>query len=248
MLLAAASIRGGLRMWWRCTTLAQTLGRSAPPLPQGRAFLGAATVAGKLYVVGGRNGAEIFSSLEEYDPTTNTWRSRADMPDTRYSFGTAAAGGRIYVIGGQSTDPGPCPCRGWEIVNSLLEYDPVRDRWDTMTPMADPRWRLAAVGVGPNVYAIGGWSPELDTLHDRVEAYDFARGEWAMKRAMPTPRGGLAVAARGGRIYAVGGRDGLQLLDVAEVYDTGLPFPVNDHGKAPAAWAQLKGAYNERSF
>ena len=83
------------------------------------------------------------------------------MPDTRYSFGTAAAGGRIYVIGGQSIDPGPCPCRGWEIVNSLLEYDPVRDRWDTMTPMADPRWRLAAVGVGPNVYAIGGWSPGL---------------------------------------------------------------------------------------
>jgi hypothetical protein len=113
--------------------------------------------------------------------------------------------------------------------------------------MVDPRWRLAAVGVGPNVYAIGGWSPGFDTLHDRVEAYDFARDQWIMKRAMPTPRGGRAVAARGGRVYAVGDSDGLQPFGVVEVYDTGRPFPVNDLGKAPAVWAQLKSAYDQRS-
>ena len=115
------------------------------------------------------------------------------------------------------------------------------------TRMVDPRWRLAAVGVGPNVCAIGGWSPGFDTLHDRVEAYDFARNQWIMKRAMPTPRGGRAVAARGGRVYAVGDSDGLQPFGVVEVYDTGRPFPVNDLGKAPAVWAQLKSAYDQRS-
>jgi len=218
--------------------------RKRAPMPQPRGFLGAATLGGKLYAIGGWDWRELFPSVHEYDPATDTWRSRADMPDPRFAFGTAAVDGRIYVIGGQSVDPGPCPCAGWEIVGSVLEYDPVRNRWDARAPMADPRLRLAAVGVGPDVYAIGGSSPDLGVIHDRVEMYDYRRDRWVQKRPMPTARSSVAAAAIGGRVYAVGGRDGAQTVDALEVYDTGLTLPVDGASKAPGVWARIKAAHD----
>jgi hypothetical protein len=52
-----------------------------------------------LYAVGGFAGAGL-ATLEAYDPSTDTWTTRAAMLTARSSIGASAVGGLLYVIGG----------------------------------------------------------------------------------------------------------------------------------------------------
>ena len=48
-----------------------------------------------------------LTSVEVYDPKTNTWSDRAPMPSGRYAMGAAlGADGRIHVVGGAERKPG----------------------------------------------------------------------------------------------------------------------------------------------
>ena len=44
-----------------------------------RIRLGAASIDGKLYAVGGYDGSARLATVERYDPATNTWEAVADM-------------------------------------------------------------------------------------------------------------------------------------------------------------------------
>jgi N-acetylneuraminic acid mutarotase len=60
-------------------------------------------VNGKIYAIGGQASFDervpTLSTVEEYDPKTDTWAKKADMPTPRY-VATSAVNGRIYAIGG----------------------------------------------------------------------------------------------------------------------------------------------------
>jgi len=61
---------------------------------------------GKLYAVGGF-GMDLFevATVEEYDPATNTWATKAPMPTARGRLGLAAAGNaKLYAVGGDSPE------------------------------------------------------------------------------------------------------------------------------------------------
>ncbi|XP_058196331.1 F-box/kelch-repeat protein At5g26960 [Rhododendron vialii] len=57
----------------------------------------AAAVGGKIYVAG---GAARTSSVEEYDPDTDSWRVVSDAPRKRYGCVGTSVGDVFYVIGG----------------------------------------------------------------------------------------------------------------------------------------------------
>lgn len=86
------------------TTNTWTVKASLPTL---RDALGVAAASnGKLYAVGGTSdvngGLVVRNTVEEYDPTTDTWRTRASIRDAREYPGVAAAtNGKLYVIGGE---------------------------------------------------------------------------------------------------------------------------------------------------
>src|SRR2546422_2683171 len=89
--------------------------RALAPIPTARGGGVAAVVGGKVYVIGGagpvpdastptirpRQPQRSLGNVEEYDPTTNKWRSRAPMPTPCNHMGGEAVNGRIYVIGGR---------------------------------------------------------------------------------------------------------------------------------------------------
>ena len=59
----------------------------------GRDGHGAAAVNGKIYAIGGQDGATAFSSVEEYDPATDTWMPKTSMSATRYHLAIAEVDG-----------------------------------------------------------------------------------------------------------------------------------------------------------
>ena len=76
----------------------------------------------------------VLSTVEEYDPTTNRWRSRSPMPTARNHLLAAAVNGRIYAIGGRL---GSAQIRVADDTNIVEEYDPRSRPVERQGPCAD---------------------------------------------------------------------------------------------------------------
>ena len=77
---------------------------------------------GKIYAIGGRptldtSGGSALTSVEEYDPLTDTWSEATPIRVAREFLGAAQAGnGKIYVIGGKVPGDQPIPTEEGTIV------------------------------------------------------------------------------------------------------------------------------------
>ena len=73
-------------------------------LSKKRVFLAAAEINGNVFAIGGGpsdyNSYNPFSSVEEYDPSLNTWHPVASMSTARSSIAATALNDKIYVVGG----------------------------------------------------------------------------------------------------------------------------------------------------
>ena len=69
-------------------------------MPTARSWFSTSVVNGKIYAIGGYLRAEAISTVEEYDPATNTWTKKAHMLKARAYLSTCAVDGKIYAIGG----------------------------------------------------------------------------------------------------------------------------------------------------
>jgi N-acetylneuraminic acid mutarotase len=168
-------------------------------MPTARYGLAAEVVNGKIYAIGGDSG---FTSVEEFNPATNSWIARASMPTQRYYHAAAAVAGKIYVLGGWN---------GTELA-TVEEYDPAANSWTARASMSTVRIGAAAAVVDGKVYAIGG-----DGLSS-VECYDPGTNTWSMRASLPEVKGYLAAAVVSGKIYAIGGYGSNYLSSVHE-YD-----------------------------
>ena len=70
------------------------------PMGTGRGDAGAAVVDGKVLVVGGISGHNFLSSVEVYNPSTNTWQMGPSLKAPRSGMGVAVLEGTVYVAGG----------------------------------------------------------------------------------------------------------------------------------------------------
>ena len=86
--------------------------------PRGCAVPGAGSV-GRIYALGGFNADGVtLSSVEYYDPATNTWTMSRAVPDVPRSYGAAVAlEDAIYVRA--YTHPLPCTCAAHDLQRTL---------------------------------------------------------------------------------------------------------------------------------
>ncbi|WP_342436692.1 kelch repeat-containing protein [Paenibacillus sp. FSL L8-0436] len=152
---------------------------------------GAITVNGKVYVIGSTGYSGNIGLVEEFDPLTKTWATKAPMLTPRMFTGAAVINNKIYIVGGDSS--------------ILEEYDPSTNTWSRKADMPTPRLAPSVIAVNGVLYAIGGDSPNHTTRLANVEVYDPKTNTWSKKTEMPTGAAGTQIATLYGKIYVMGG-------------------------------------------
>ena len=193
--------------------------KALAPMPVKRGAAVAATVGDKIYVIGGATTApgetnpaihptypqRVLSTVQEYDPKTNTWRERSPMPTPRNHTAAGVVNGKIYVIGGRigAAFIGPS-----SDLNNVEVYDPATDKWGPpLAKMPTARSAMASGVFNGRIYIAGGeWQNATEqTVFRAFEAYDPATNTWSILPPMAIARHGVASAVIGNRFYAVSG-------------------------------------------
>lgn len=174
-----------------------------PPMPTARQLASAAAVDGKLYVAGGvdlvSGRQTLFSTVEEYDPSTSRWRARTSMPTARYGAGlVGASNGTLYAIGGSTTAS--------DQLDVVEQYDAARDLWTARASLPTARTeRVPAVALGDDVYVPGGQeSRQAWGATTRVNAYVPAANGWVrVTDDLPLALSTSRAASVGSRVYVL---------------------------------------------
>jgi len=226
----------------------------AAPLPQPRTEMKAATIGGKIYLVGGswdeamepeRISNYTTGFLTEYDPQANSWRERARAPEGLTHQAVAALDGKLYVLGGFGGSRHTLSSPGF------YAYDPATDQWETLpSPPSGRQGGGVLASVGGMIHAIGGRSMgdgEGSSVFGDHNVFDPATNAWHEAPPLPTPRDHAAVFVADGKIHIIGGRVGETDANVGlhDIYDPATeswtsapPMPT---ARSSLAYAEYQG-------
>ena len=104
-------------------------------MPNVREFPRVAALDSKIYVTGGidADGAEFLTSVDCYDPDTNTWSQVANMNIARACHSLVSLHGRLYAIGGYDVD-------------SVEVYGPDNNTWTMLHHKLDGKVAYSGAG------------------------------------------------------------------------------------------------------
>jgi WD40 repeat protein len=159
---------------------------------------------GKVLVVGGSDGTNVFATCELYDPITGLWSATGSLGTARrYHTVTLLQNGKVLAVGGQG-------------VSSAELYDPVSGTWSLTAP-SGPREQHTATLLPNGKVLVAAGANTLGT----ATLYDPNSGTW-------TPTGNLTqaryshtdVLLANGKVLVLGGfSSGSATLASAELYD-----------------------------
>ncbi|XP_015243316.1 PREDICTED: kelch-like ECH-associated protein 1 [Cyprinodon variegatus] len=174
--------------------------------------LGACTLFGLIYTVGGRN-LSLQTNLDSsslccYNPMTNQWSPRAPLNIPRNRVGVAVVDGCIYAVGGS---------QGSVHHNTVERWDPESNRWSFVCPMSVARLGAGVAACGGALYVVGGYDGQ--NRWNTAERYQPDTNTWHPLAPMNTIRSGLGLVSINSHLYAIGGYDGQNQLCTVERYN-----------------------------
>jgi N-acetylneuraminic acid mutarotase len=179
-------------------------------MPTPRTHFGIAVVENKIFAIGGETDDWVYTDVNEvYDPTTDSWETRTSMPTAKHAMEANVVNGKIYVIGGGRRGPHEANF----IMNNV--YDPATDTWTVRTPLPTGVQFYASAVIDNKIYII------RDSLN---QIYDPETDTWSSGVSPPTSLDQLASGVTAGdtetkRIYVLGGQQGLDAVNLNQVYD-----------------------------
>lgn len=185
-----------------------------PSMPAARIGLGLASVAGKIYAIGGSgpNAGQVFI----FDPQASRWTtSKVSMPAPRIGASVTVFNNEIYVIGG-SVDHSPTA--------RVDIFDPARGTWRAGPALPSPRAGHVAVVVDGKIHVTGGQSISPPKTYPDHFVLDASGTQWSKAPPLPTPRHGAVAAASHGKLFVIGGSPGAGVYtvftasDVVDIY------------------------------
>ncbi len=159
-------------------------------------------INGKLYVAGGKDtDYNALSSLEIYDPATDTWSAGPAMSTKRIGAVGDVYNGKLYVMGGMT---GACNNNSEQ---SMEVYDPDTDTWSTLAPAPIVKSTSGtAKFINGKMYVAGGQNWCDITFSNSLIVYDPATNTWdSAKAPMPYGRAGGTSAVVDGKFLYIGG-------------------------------------------
>ena len=164
-------------------------------LPQARSDSVAATVAGRVLVVGGYAGTRPAEPdiLSTFDGAT--WKVIGTLPvPVRYAA-SAVADHAVWIFGGQVGDA---------TAIAIQRIDPITGRARVVGRLPVPTGHAVAIPLGGRILIAGGrTSPEVVT--DRMWWFDPATSTVTRAGRLPSPLADAAVARSGRRYFIIGG-------------------------------------------
>ena len=139
-------------------------------------------VTSKLYAVDG------FASLvsnHAYDPSTNTWSTKANDLTGRSDLAAGGIKSKLYAVDGSGS-------AGVTAVNHA--YDPSTNTWSTKASDTTKRRYLAAGVIASKLYAVDGTNGVVYAVN---HAYDPSTNTWSTKASDPKGRYNLAAGVVG---------------------------------------------------
>jgi hypothetical protein len=162
--------------------------RDAGSLGEPLSDLGAATVNGATYIVGGYTGSRFATAVLRFRP------GREPVVVTRLPVGLRYAGvtalaGKIYVAGGLTTSGDS---------RAVLAVDPAHGTVMRLASLPAPAAHVALAPLGSQLLLVGGGS-------SRILAIDPRSGKVAVAGRLPQALADPAAVAQHGRVYVLGG-------------------------------------------
>ncbi len=202
-----------------------------------KAWMGSVMFKGLIFTFGGgisndaQFGGSEVSSVEAYDPMSNTWIEKTHLGLARAHLTAEELKQKFYTIGG-SIGVGTQP------IGQVEEYDPITNTWTNKASLNMPRWKLASSVFDGKIYTFGGGTSGNQCVpSDVVEEYDPTLNIWTIKNPMPSARWGACSETMDGLIYVIGGSTKCPHIiigpsSVVEIYDPltdswsfGAPMP-----------------------
>ena len=186
--------------------------RTAAPVGT-RSLAGAASLNGKIYVVGGITDGDPYTATMGantiYDPVANTWQLGAPVGSSRSLALAVAPDNTIYAFGGEGGE-GPLSNR----------YDPVSNKWDSLSTYYTDEFRS---GVGAaysrgRLFIVGGYESFFNLTTQNVESLrlvdDLCLSSLTVDHAVAQPGDRLR--------YTIELHSGIEVLDAVSAID---PLP-----------------------
>ncbi|MDA7757349.1 immunoglobulin domain-containing protein [Opitutales bacterium] len=172
------------------------------------AYDGVEVLGGKIYFIGGHNGAGSKNIAERYESATNSWESLNSMSVARHGVASAVLNGKFYAIGGLN---------GSNNLSSVVIYDPSTESWSAGVALPSAVSHASAMTVNGKIYLIGGKNASNQKI-DQVLCFDPSSNQWSTKANMPTARESMKLVWFEDRIWAIGGKDDGNYLNTVESY------------------------------
>jgi Kelch motif/Galactose oxidase, central domain len=172
-----------------------------PDLPGPRNHAALVALGGALYLVGGFTTGLDGATAEVWrlDDPDGDWVEVASMDTARGALGAVAVDGRLFAIGGVDESGRDLATTEW--------FDPEADAWAPGPDLARTRQHVGVAVRRGVVFAIGGRSPNLDS----VERVRFRGGEpdaeWEAAPTLEFSRSGHGAATVGGTVCTAGGEE-----------------------------------------
>lgn len=167
------------------------------PMATPRQHTSSCSLDGFGYVMGGNvyPANAVTSSVERYDPRSNTWQEVASLITPRCDGAACVVQGKLLICGGKASGGLA------DFLQSAELYDPAVDVWIEIASMNRPRGGMAACACNGAVYVFGSAGRWGNSKCERsVESFDLACGTWRLEQNMSIGRGLMMGVALGGHL------------------------------------------------
>ena len=193
--VVAAGVRGQAGCTANCWMYTGGRWRPIAPLSAPRENACSAVFDGEMFVMGGEDdeGLAFLTTVEAYNPQTNTWRSCSPMSQGRSGAVAGAVGGSLVVCGGLGGADNPA-------LQSAEAYTS-ETGWTPLPPPPHKVYRAAACVLDGKLYVVGSFDSNILQVWDGTS--------WTCKANLPTRRWDAAAGiAHDGKLMVIGGHVG----------------------------------------